>query len=187
MVPIIVTGTRRCWFRAGRARMSENITSAMGEIWAVKQVFADESNCTCCTTWLDDKVLSGDQNKVLKANNVRYAYAIVFGKDLTMLLSGSPGTGKMLTAKSVSEKSKVSLYSINAGDVGPSSFNLEECLKSAMDRCVAVRRSALARPGRPDAEARAKILCNFLGREDGNLSLDEDVVTTLGEASFNRY
>lgn len=40
------------------------------------------------------------------------------GKGMILLLSGPPGVGKTLTAEAVSEKMKLPLFSMSAGDLG---------------------------------------------------------------------
>jgi AAA+ superfamily predicted ATPase len=50
-----------------------------------------------------------------------------------MLLSGSPGVGKTLTAESVAEHMKVPLYMMGASDLGTDSSEIEESLGRIME------------------------------------------------------
>ncbi|KAL3446890.1 hypothetical protein BJX65DRAFT_296024 [Aspergillus insuetus] len=54
------------------------------------------------------------------------------GRGIIMLLSGPPGVGKALTAKSVAEVLKVPLYVLSAGDLGTHAHTLENKLKDIL-------------------------------------------------------
>ena len=54
------------------------------------------------------------------------------GNGLIMLLHGSPGTGKTLTAESVAEVAKKPLYRVTCGDVGTSAETVEKYLESVL-------------------------------------------------------
>ncbi|OAG37479.1 hypothetical protein AYO21_08333 [Fonsecaea monophora] len=54
------------------------------------------------------------------------------GNGLIMLLHGSPGTGKTLTAESVAEVAKKPLYRVTCGDVGTSAEMVEKYLESVL-------------------------------------------------------
>ncbi|KIW24465.1 uncharacterized protein PV07_10176 [Cladophialophora immunda] len=54
------------------------------------------------------------------------------GNGLIMLLHGSPGTGKTLTAESVAEVAKKPLYRVTCGDVGTSAELVEKYLESVL-------------------------------------------------------
>lgn len=55
------------------------------------------------------------------------------GKGIIMLLSGSPGVGKTLTAESVAEHMKVPLYMMGASDLGTHSGEVEESLTTILE------------------------------------------------------
>ncbi|KAH8879647.1 P-loop containing nucleoside triphosphate hydrolase protein [Thozetella sp. PMI_491] len=55
------------------------------------------------------------------------------GKGMIMLLSGSPGTGKTLTAEAVAEAMHVPLYVMSAGDLGVSSYDIEDKLNRVLE------------------------------------------------------
>jgi hypothetical protein len=55
------------------------------------------------------------------------------GKGMIMLLSGGPGIGKTLTAESVAEAMKVPLYVMSAGDLGVSSWDVEQNLNRVLE------------------------------------------------------
>ncbi|PWY93867.1 P-loop containing nucleoside triphosphate hydrolase protein [Aspergillus sclerotioniger CBS 115572] len=54
------------------------------------------------------------------------------GRGVVMLLSGSPGVGKTLTAESVAEVMQVPLYVLSAGDLGTSASRVEENMKPVL-------------------------------------------------------
>ncbi|KAJ6784061.1 hypothetical protein PWT90_00348 [Aphanocladium album] len=54
------------------------------------------------------------------------------GRGIIMLLSGGPGIGKTLTAEVVAEQMRVPLYTMSAGDLGSSSFDVDENLTKLM-------------------------------------------------------
>ncbi|KAK8242946.1 P-loop containing nucleoside triphosphate hydrolase protein [Phyllosticta capitalensis] len=55
------------------------------------------------------------------------------GKGIIMLLSGAPGTGKTLTAESVSEAMKKPLYSMSAGELGTTADDVERNLGRVLE------------------------------------------------------
>jgi hypothetical protein len=55
------------------------------------------------------------------------------GKGIIMLLSGSPGVGKTLTAESVAEHMKVPLYMMGAADLGTNSHDVETSLTTILE------------------------------------------------------
>jgi len=58
------------------------------------------------------------------------------GRGIIILLSGSPGVGKTLTAESIAEKMQVPLYTLSAGEIGivPATVELE--ISSALEKCT---------------------------------------------------
>jgi SpoVK/Ycf46/Vps4 family AAA+-type ATPase len=54
------------------------------------------------------------------------------GNGLIMLLHGSPGTGKTLTAESVAEKAEMPLYNVTCGDIGTSVDEVEKHLQTVL-------------------------------------------------------
>ncbi|KAF2652152.1 P-loop containing nucleoside triphosphate hydrolase protein [Lophiostoma macrostomum CBS 122681] len=56
------------------------------------------------------------------------------GRGLVILLHGSPGTGKTLTAECVAEQAKKPLYAITCGDLGVDSLRLETELRKIFER-----------------------------------------------------
>lgn len=54
------------------------------------------------------------------------------GNGLIMLLHGSPGTGKTLTAESVAEAARKPLYRVTCGDVGTNPESVEKYLESVL-------------------------------------------------------
>lgn len=55
------------------------------------------------------------------------------GKGIILLLSGSPGVGKTLTAESVSEHMKVPLFMMGASDLGTDSSEVEDSLNRILE------------------------------------------------------
>ncbi|KAI5924098.1 P-loop containing nucleoside triphosphate hydrolase protein [Camillea tinctor] len=55
------------------------------------------------------------------------------GRGMIMLLSGSPGIGKTLTAESVAEQMRVPLYAMSAGDLGGNSSQIEWKLTEVLE------------------------------------------------------
>ncbi len=58
------------------------------------------------------------------------------GKGVIILLSGSPGVGKTLTAESIAEKMEVPLYTLSAGEIGIMPTTVEKEIKSALEKCA---------------------------------------------------
>ena len=58
------------------------------------------------------------------------------GKGIIILLSGSPGVGKTLTAESIAEKMQVPLYTLSAGEIGIMPTTVESELKTALEKCT---------------------------------------------------
>lgn len=58
------------------------------------------------------------------------------GKGVIMLLSGSPGVGKTLTAESIAEKMRVPLYTLSAGEIGIFPSTVEREIKAALEKCA---------------------------------------------------
>lgn len=58
------------------------------------------------------------------------------GRGVIILLSGSPGVGKTLTAESIAEKMKVPLYTLSAGEIGIMPNTVEREIKSALGKCT---------------------------------------------------
>ncbi|PHH72760.1 hypothetical protein CDD82_5807 [Ophiocordyceps australis] len=54
------------------------------------------------------------------------------GRGIVMLLSGSPGTGKTLTAEAVAEEIRLPLYAVSAGDLGSDSWEMERKLSQVL-------------------------------------------------------
>ncbi|OAA57294.1 ATPase, AAA-type, core [Cordyceps fumosorosea ARSEF 2679] len=54
------------------------------------------------------------------------------GRGVIMLLAGGPGIGKTLTAEVVAEQMRVPLYAMSAGDLGSSSYDVDENLTKLM-------------------------------------------------------
>ncbi|KAH7131854.1 AAA family ATPase [Dendryphion nanum] len=54
------------------------------------------------------------------------------GDGLIMLLHGSPGTGKTLTAESIAEYAERPLYRVTCGDIGTDAESVEQYLKSVL-------------------------------------------------------
>lgn len=52
-----------------------------------------------------------------------------------MLLCGSPGTGKTLTAESVAERAHLPLYAVNAGEIGHDADRADNTLKTVLECC----------------------------------------------------
>lgn len=86
-------------------------------------------------------VLPASQKMLIKAcveTQRRYKHTfddIIAGKGrgMIMLLAGAPGTGKTLTAESVSEHMRVPLYMMSAGDLGLDPSGIEDALNTVMD------------------------------------------------------
>jgi SpoVK/Ycf46/Vps4 family AAA+-type ATPase len=55
------------------------------------------------------------------------------GRGIILLLSGPPGVGKTLTAKSVAETMRVPLYMMSAGDLGLEPADIESALQNIME------------------------------------------------------
>jgi DNA polymerase III delta prime subunit len=58
------------------------------------------------------------------------------GRGVIILLSGSPGVGKTLTAESIAEKMKVPLYTLSAGEIGIMPTTVEREIKAALEKCA---------------------------------------------------
>jgi ATPase family associated with various cellular activities (AAA) len=58
------------------------------------------------------------------------------GRGVIILLSGSPGVGKTLTAESIAEKMKVPLYTLSAGEIGIMPTTVEREIKTALEKCA---------------------------------------------------
>lgn len=58
------------------------------------------------------------------------------GRGVIILLSGSPGVGKTLTAESIAEKMKVPLYTLSAGEIGIMPTNVESEIRAALEKCT---------------------------------------------------
>jgi ATPase family associated with various cellular activities (AAA) len=58
------------------------------------------------------------------------------GRGVIILLSGSPGVGKTLTAESIAEKMKVPLYTLSAGEIGIMPAMVEREIKAALEKCA---------------------------------------------------
>jgi hypothetical protein len=54
------------------------------------------------------------------------------GKGIIILLSGSPGIGKTLTAEATAEALQVPLYALTSGDLGSTSYDVEHKLSTAL-------------------------------------------------------
>jgi len=54
------------------------------------------------------------------------------GRGIIMLLSGSPGIGKTLTAEAVAETMRVPLHTVTSGDLGSSAWDVESRLSSVL-------------------------------------------------------
>lgn len=57
------------------------------------------------------------------------------GRGLIILMFGPPGVGKTFTAEAVSERSRVPLYSMSAGDLGVQPSEVEAALERALELC----------------------------------------------------
>lgn len=57
------------------------------------------------------------------------------GRGILMLLCGSPGVGKTLTAESVAERAHLPLYAVNAGEIGHDADSADETLKTILECC----------------------------------------------------
>ena len=57
------------------------------------------------------------------------------GRGVIILLSGSPGVGKTLTAESIVEKMEVPLYTLSAGEIGIMPDSVERELKAVLEKC----------------------------------------------------
>ncbi|KID64764.1 ATPase, partial [Metarhizium majus ARSEF 297] len=55
------------------------------------------------------------------------------GQGLTILLVGTPGTGKTLTAEAVADKVRRPLYILSAGELGQEAQKVEEKLKHVVE------------------------------------------------------
>jgi hypothetical protein len=58
------------------------------------------------------------------------------GRGIIILLSGSPGVGKTLTAESIAEKMQVPLYTLSAGEIGIMPTTVESEISSALEKCT---------------------------------------------------
>lgn len=57
------------------------------------------------------------------------------GRGILMLLCGSPGVGKTLTAESVAERAHVPLYAVNAGEIGHDADAADDTLRMILECC----------------------------------------------------
>ena len=58
------------------------------------------------------------------------------GRGIIILLSGSPGVGKTLTAESIAEKMQIPLYTLSAGEIGIMPTTVESEISSALEKCT---------------------------------------------------
>ena len=57
------------------------------------------------------------------------------GRGLIILMFGPPGVGKTFTAEAVSERARVALYSMGAGELGTEPADVERSLEHALELC----------------------------------------------------
>lgn len=79
-----------------------------------------------------ETVLSFSESQVLNRNAFDDVIAGK-GRGIIMLLSGSPGVGKTLTAEAVAEHMRCPLHSITSGDLGSDAWQVERSLSQALE------------------------------------------------------
>jgi hypothetical protein len=100
---------------------------------------SDVSDITFDTTAFESLVLDGSRKELILAFAESHAQHNNFddiitgkGRGVIMMLSGSPGTGKTLTAESVAEKMQVPLYILSSSDLGTSAQKVELLLNEIL-------------------------------------------------------
>lgn len=90
-----------------------------------------------------DKIVMDDKRKqfistIAKVQNKNSFKDIVYGKEsgCIFLLSGSPGTGKSLTAEAIAEILHKPLYKISAGGLGSDEYNFEQELSKILTKAI---------------------------------------------------
>ncbi|KAI8631671.1 hypothetical protein F5Y19DRAFT_473352 [Xylariaceae sp. FL1651] len=118
------------------------------------------------------------------------------GNGLILLLHGSPGTGKTLTAESVAEMAEKPLYRVTCGDIGTKAEDAEKYLESVLYlgklwRCVVLLDEAdvfLEQRSLEDLERNAlvSVFLRVLEYYEGILILTSNRVGTFDEAFKSR-
>lgn len=118
------------------------------------------------------------------------------GNGLIMLLHGSPGTGKTLTAESIAEFTKKPLYRVTCGDIGTDPETVEKYLESVLYigtvwGCVVLLDEAdvfLEERSQSDLQRNAlvSVFLRVLEYYDGILILTSNRVGTFDEAFKSR-
>lgn len=118
------------------------------------------------------------------------------GNGLIMLLHGSPGTGKTLTAESIAEYTKKPLYRVTCGDIGTDPETVEKYLESVLYigtvwGCVVLLDEAdvfLEERSQSDLQRNAlvSVFLRVLEYYDGILILTSNRVGTFDEAFKSR-
>lgn len=123
--------------------VAEVLSSILPPIHAKGKIEPCHPNCT-----LDELVLSDENKAVIQdiCNQVAYRYQVydkwnleskyAYGKAVSVLLSGPPGTGKTMTARVISDMLKLPLYHVNLSQlvdkyIGETEKHLEEIFTNA--------------------------------------------------------
>ncbi len=83
-----------------------------------------------------DLLLAFAQSKIKSTEIVFDDFVDGKGRGIIILLSGSPGVGKTLTAESIAEKMQVPLYTLSAGEIGITPSTVEHEIQSALEKCT---------------------------------------------------
>lgn len=161
------------------------------------------SDVTWNTNAFDSLVMNGKTKKLIQAlisNQIEADMStdIVSGKGngLIMLLHGSPGTGKTLTAEGVAEIAQRPLYPVTCGDIGTDPTKVEKYLESVLHLgrtwgCVVLLDEAdvfLEQRSLEDLHRNAlvSVFLRMLEYYDGILVLTSNRVGTFDEAFKSR-
>ena len=83
-----------------------------------------------------DLLLAFAQSKIKSSDFYFDDFVDGKGRGIIILLSGSPGVGKTLTAESIAEKMQVPLYTLSAGEIGIMPTTVETEISSALEKCT---------------------------------------------------
>jgi hypothetical protein len=83
-----------------------------------------------------DLLLAFAQSKIKSSDIYFDDFVDGKGRGIIILLSGSPGVGKTLTAESIAEKMQVPLYTLSAGEIGIMPTTVESEISSALEKCT---------------------------------------------------
>ncbi|EOD44784.1 putative aaa family atpase protein [Neofusicoccum parvum UCRNP2] len=164
----------------------QNITPVEWNKQAFESLAVDKETKELITALVTNKVAADEATDVISGK----------GSGLIVLLHGSPGTGKTLTAESVAELPERPLYRVTCGDIGTTAEDVEKYIKSVLDlgktwNCVVLLDEAevfLQERSLQDLQRNAlvSVFLRVLEYYDGILILTSNRVGTFDEAFKSR-